>query len=333
MEQEYKYMVATRCFTFNHAPYIEDAMNGFTMQETSFPVITLIVDDASQDGEPDVIRQYLVENFQAPYRTEETDDYYLICASHSTNTNCTFVVFLLKYNHYSIRKSKMPYLSRWLDNAKYISLCEGDDYWIHPKKLQMQVDYFENHPEVGLQHAKAKVYNQENHCFRGTCGEQNGDLEQILLKNPIVTLTTCYRTSLFQKYERERKEWGMKGWKMGDYPTWIWMSKHAGVYFIDEDFAVYREVEGSASHPQRFEDKISFIDSTLEIQSFFSNLYNVPEQIKVKIVYNANYAKALSSIDYNKYKHFCIFIKALSLKDKLHLILFFFFRKFMHSRK
>ena len=42
MEQEYKYMVVTSCMTYNHAPYIVDAMNGFAMQETTFPVYYLI---------------------------------------------------------------------------------------------------------------------------------------------------------------------------------------------------------------------------------------------------------------------------------------------------
>ena len=321
MEQEYKYMVCTRCFTFNHAPYIVDTMNGFTMQETSFPVITLIVDDASQDGEPDVIRQYLVENFQAPYSTEETDDYYLICANHTTNPNCTFVVFLLKYNHYSIRKPKMPYLSKWLDNAKYIALCEGDDYWIHPRKLQLQVDYFESHPEVGLLHAKAKVYNQENHCFRGTCGEQNGDFEQILLKNPIVTLTTCYRTSLFQKYERERKKWGVKGWKMGDYPTWIWMSKHSDVHFLDDVVGVYREQKHSASHFVKIEDKLTFVDNTKEIQLFFADLFRQGINVKYQIRYNADMKSAIACFTYGERKMAWLYLKKLSFKDRWRIIL------------
>jgi len=143
MEQEYKYMVATRCFTFNQAPYIEDAMNGFAMQETTFPVVTLIVDDASTDGEPEVIKQYLANHFQTPYRTEETDDYTLICANHNTKPNCTFVVFLLKYNHYSINKPKLPYLADWLDNAKYHALCEGDDWWLSRYKLQKQYEALE----------------------------------------------------------------------------------------------------------------------------------------------------------------------------------------------
>lgn len=150
MEQGHKYMVATRCFTFNHAPYIEDAMNGFVMQETTFPVVTLIVDDASIDGEPEVIRKYLADHFQPPYRTEETEYAKIICAKHKTNANCDFVVFLLKYNHYSIKKPKMPYLSKWLDNAKYHALCEGDDYWTDPTKLQKQVDFMDANPDYTL---------------------------------------------------------------------------------------------------------------------------------------------------------------------------------------
>ena len=158
MEKEYKYMVCTRCSTFNHAPFIVDTMNGFTMQETTFPVVSLIIDDASTDGEPEIIKQYLKDYFLNPYREEETDDYCMICAKHKSNLNCTFIVFLLKYNHYSIKKSKLPYLSEWLDNSKYHALCEGDDYWIHPNKLQIQVFFLESHPNISYTCTRYKTY-------------------------------------------------------------------------------------------------------------------------------------------------------------------------------
>lgn len=150
MDKQYKYMVCTRCFTFNQALYIEDAMRGFTMQETSFPVVSVIVDDASTDGEPEMILYFLSEFFDKPYRKEETEYATIICARHKANANCEFVVLLLKYNHYSINKPKMPYLDEWLGNAKYHALCEGDDYWIHPLKLKRQVDFLESHPDYSL---------------------------------------------------------------------------------------------------------------------------------------------------------------------------------------
>ena len=45
-----QYKVYVRCFTYNHASYIVDAMNGFAMQQTEFPYVCIIVDDASTDG-------------------------------------------------------------------------------------------------------------------------------------------------------------------------------------------------------------------------------------------------------------------------------------------
>jgi len=243
MEQEYKYMVCTRCFTFNHAPYIVDAMNGFTMQETTFPVITLIVDDASQDGEPDVIRQYLVENFQAPYSTEETDDYYLICANHTTNPNCTFVVFLLKYNHYSIRKAKMPYLSKWLDNAKYISLCEGDDYWIHPKKLQMQVEFLESHLGHTLCiHAYRKDIYDNNNVQELFVHKSVGNMEIVpnedVLKGTgmfAATASMVYRSDAIRNYP----EWARRA-PVGDRPLQLVLFSRGHVGYLNDVMSVYR---------------------------------------------------------------------------------------------
>ena len=52
-EQEYKVLV--NCATFNHSKYIEEALNGFAIQQTNFPFVCYILDDASTDGEQDVI--------------------------------------------------------------------------------------------------------------------------------------------------------------------------------------------------------------------------------------------------------------------------------------
>lgn len=148
-QEKYEWKVFVSCMTFNHAPYIVDAMNGFTMQDTSFPFVCSVVDDASTDGEQEVIKKYLNEHFDLEdkkvVRQEETDDYVLTFARHKTNLNCYFAVFFLKYNHYK-KKDKGPYLARWRENAKYISVCEGDDYWIAEDKLQKQVDALDNNP-------------------------------------------------------------------------------------------------------------------------------------------------------------------------------------------
>ena len=58
-----KFKVCVRCSTFNQAKYIEDTMNGFVMQQTDFPFVCCIVDDASTDGEQDVIKKYMDMHF------------------------------------------------------------------------------------------------------------------------------------------------------------------------------------------------------------------------------------------------------------------------------
>ena len=53
------FMVMVRCYTYNHSAYITDALNGFTMQQTNFPFVIVLVDDASTDGEQEIIQEYI----------------------------------------------------------------------------------------------------------------------------------------------------------------------------------------------------------------------------------------------------------------------------------
>ena len=90
--------VVVRCFTYNHKPYIEDALKGFCMQETKFPYMCTIVDDASTDGEQEIIKDYLGQHFnlvECEGMEKDTDDYIFYYAQHKQNLNCFFAVFLL----------------------------------------------------------------------------------------------------------------------------------------------------------------------------------------------------------------------------------------------
>lgn len=53
------YKVQARCLTYNQAKYIEDALNGFAMQQTNFPFVCLVIDDCSTDGEQEVIKSWM----------------------------------------------------------------------------------------------------------------------------------------------------------------------------------------------------------------------------------------------------------------------------------
>ena len=98
-----KFKVTVSCMTYNQSKYITDTMNGFTMQQTDFPFVCTIVDDASTDGEQEVISKYLEENFDfsddsVAYH-KETDYAHITYAQHKTNKYCFFAVLYLKENH------------------------------------------------------------------------------------------------------------------------------------------------------------------------------------------------------------------------------------------
>jgi hypothetical protein len=122
------------------------------------------MDDASTDGEQDVLNKYFFDNFDTAdssvYRNEDNVDYHLLFARHKTNKNCYFAVLNLKYNHYG-KKNITPYISEWIDNSKYIALCEGDDYWVQSEKLQKQVNILEQRPEITYICTRYNVLNSE----------------------------------------------------------------------------------------------------------------------------------------------------------------------------
>lgn len=115
-------LVSICCITYNHEKFIADAINGFLMQKTTFPFEIIIHDDASTDSTRDVILQY---------QSEYPD---LIRTIFQTE------------NQYSQGNHAFPFTFQ-AAKGKYLALCEGDDYWIDPYKLQKQVEFLENNPE------------------------------------------------------------------------------------------------------------------------------------------------------------------------------------------
>ena len=120
-------LVSICCITYNHASYIRQCLDGFLMQKVTFPIEIIINDDCSTDGTTDIIRDYEAKypNLIKPiYHTEN---------EYSKGTRGMFAT-------YCFPKAK----------GKYIAMCEGDDYWCDPLKLQMQVDFMESNPDYFL---------------------------------------------------------------------------------------------------------------------------------------------------------------------------------------
>ena len=104
------HMVYVRCMTFNHEAYIKDALNGFAMQQTNFPFVVGIIDDASTDNTTSVINEFINNNCIYNHDTDvKTEDYGTVLdVTLKDNPNCIFHIVYLYENHYG-KKSKIPY--------------------------------------------------------------------------------------------------------------------------------------------------------------------------------------------------------------------------------
>ena len=235
------YLVYVKCMTFNHAPYIVDAMDGFCIQNTNFPYVCVVIDDASTDGEQDEIRNYLQDNFDLEdtniVRNEETEDYVLTFARHKTNHNCFFAVYLLKYNHYSIRKSKDLYLKEWKDNCKYIALCEGDDYWTDSDKLQIQVNFLESHSDYSMCFHDVHIKAEKGREWYDVFGKlENRDYTGVenLIKWSGPTCSMVLRNEVYDSIPMNPK------FTMGDNVLVLTSSQLGKVRCIPKKMGVYR---------------------------------------------------------------------------------------------
>ena len=270
MKENSMWDVCVRCSTYNHAPFIEKAMNGFTMQRTTFPFVCTIIDDASTDGEQDVIRQYLSDNFDLSdnsiARTEETDDYILSFARHKRNKQCYFAVLYLKYNHYK-KKDREPYMSEWLDNSKYIAWCEGDDYWIDSLKLQKQYDILENDETVSMCHHNFYELfpNGEKKCKeRGVPVRQ--DLLSVAKNNYTQTLCMFYRNL------RPMIPDAIKGRIAYSQFYALRLAEIGDIYYINEPMAVYRRNPNSIFGMQPAIRKFEMMTASLDTTIYWYNL-------------------------------------------------------------
>lgn len=233
------FQVLVRCLTYNQVEYIEDALNGFIMQKTNFPFVCVIIDDASTDGEQDVILSFLEREFDFSEEScTETNDAHVIVAKHKTNVNCTFAVYFLKENHHSKRRSKVPYASPWREKCKYEALCEGDDYWIDPLKLQKQYEILENNPEVSMCVTEAKILSKDRELdWRRYTSDCYVPIEDIIEKGGLWLQTASF---FFRKYLLETMPECGKKCHVGDSPLMIWSGLVGKVYYLSAKSVVYR---------------------------------------------------------------------------------------------
>lgn len=148
MENDSSNITVSICsITYNHAPFIRECLDGFLMQKTNFNYEIIINDDCSTDGTTEILREY-----------EEKYPHLIKVVYHEQNQYSQGVREIFQ-------KFVFP-----LVKGKYVALCEGDDYWTDPLKLQKQVDFMEGHPDFSLCFHAVNILS-ENECDKNIFSE------------------------------------------------------------------------------------------------------------------------------------------------------------------
>lgn len=204
-------LVSIDCLTYNHAPYVRKCLDGLLMQKTSFGYEILIHDDASTDGTQQIIQEYerLYPDIVKPiYQTE---------------------------NQYSKGVSMSATFNYSRAQGKYIAICEGDDYWADPYKLQKQVDFLESHPDYVMCCSDAVVSSPDGELDWCRYSEDTDiPVHDIILGGGAFVQTASL---LFRKWLIEKD---IPKCNVGDYPLQIFAALNGKVRWFAQKQVTYR---------------------------------------------------------------------------------------------
>lgn len=241
-------LVSVCCTTYNQEAYIRRCLDGILMQKTSFPIEILVHDDASTDATATIIREYeqLYPNIIKPIYQVENQ------YSKGIHISQTF---------------QYPYVL-----GKYIALCEGDDYWTDPLKLQKQVDFLESHPDYAMCFHNVEV-KAEDGCLADTSiydhlrtGDYTG--MEIISRWTVPTCSVLFRRECVAHIPEN------PGFRMGDNVLFLTCASCGKVYCLNEKMGVYRRNPGGwTSMPSQIAAQ-RFIEHYKAMKESFPTMYD-----------------------------------------------------------
>ena len=228
MLDERPVMVTVQAIAYNHARFIRRALDGFLMQKTNFRYEIIVHDDASTDETAAIIREYEAKHpdlIRAVYQRE---------------------------NQYSKHRGFKKLFVLPLTRGRYTALCECDDFWTDPFKLQKQFDALEAHPECRLCVGRVNVLDGNDEPigwqfpnFELSTGvKSQEDFLRMVIQYSFQTSTYFVRTEEHRAYLSGRPEFAK--YMMGDVALMLFFASKGPVYCIDDMLSCYRwQSEGS----------------------------------------------------------------------------------------
>ena len=229
-----KPLVAIHCLVYNHEPYLKKCLDGFVMQQTNFPFVAIVHDDASTDNSAAIIREYeqkYPDIIRPIYETE---------------------------NQYSRPDGKLIFIMQdaiLATGAKYVAICEGDDYWTDPLKLQKQYDILEKDPQLMAVVTDACTVDRKGNLITAKLGgavpndkEGKYTLRDFFAipQHKYTTATVMYSTRHYE--EVNKKLLYTVSPYLGDWQLWIILHSYGPFYYLNDVTAAYRTNPTSLTH-------------------------------------------------------------------------------------
>ena len=247
MMEDAKPLVVINCLTFNHKPYIRECLEGFVMQKTNFKFVAIVHDDASTDGTATIIKEYAEKYPDIIKPIFETENQY-----SKKDGSLTSIINEAVY----------------ATGAKYVAMCEGDDYWIDPYKLQKQVDFMEENKQYVLCCHRYLILENDSSTF------DKDYINELFIKEPngfsftnkenfeywiTKTMTLLIRVSAYKKLFKLKN-------RLDVYFNY-YLLKHGLGYCLPFIGAVYRKHIGGVS------SSLVYVEKKLFTYMVFTDLY------------------------------------------------------------
>lgn len=248
-----KPLVAIHCLVYNHEPYLRDCFEGFVMQKTNFRFVAIVHEDCSTDHSANIIREYEAKYpdiFRPIYETEN------------------------QWSKHDGSLERIMNAAIDATGAKYIAMCEGDDYWTDPYKLQKQVDFMEAHPEYSMCFHKINVLLEdevkENVISKNIpVGEWNA--RDIYGKWSVSTCSVLYRY-FHPEYDKRVL--------YGDIFLFLQCAEQGRIYCHNMTASTYRRHKGGKSVTLCIRDIMQLYEQYRFMEKRFPSLQDISENEK-----------------------------------------------------
>ncbi len=224
-------LVSVLVTTYNHKYYIAKCLDSILMQNTTFPIELVIGEDCSTDGTGEIVEEY---------KNRYPNIIRLIASKENVGP--------VKNGLRGIRAC----------SGKFLSVCDGDDFWNDKNKLQKQVDFLEKNEEYGIVYSDIYIIDKEgkevvNNKVIDQTYYKSGYVFWDLMRNCFInTNTVLIRKKILDELLHESRFDIKTKWFIYDYWFWLNIAKEHKVHFFNEKMATYRIHSNNLSGNKRF---------------------------------------------------------------------------------